>query len=145
MPGCAPLRPAMLSRFLPTLPRMFIQQLTENHSSMQYKVVLVPFPFDDLSGSKVRPAVCLTGATGVHRHVVLSFVTSTVPSMLEPTDILLDPGSADFARTGLRVRSTLRLHRMVTVSAAIIQRQLGVMTPKLQVEVQQRLRTLFAL
>ena len=24
------------------------------------KVVLVPFPFDDLSTSKVRPAVCLT-------------------------------------------------------------------------------------
>lgn len=26
----------------------------------KYKVVLVPFPFDDLSSSKVRPAVCLT-------------------------------------------------------------------------------------
>jgi len=25
------------------------------------KVVLVPFPFDDLSATKVRPAVCLTG------------------------------------------------------------------------------------
>jgi len=24
------------------------------------KVVLVPFPFDDLSAAKVRPAVCLT-------------------------------------------------------------------------------------
>ncbi len=26
----------------------------------KYKVVLVPFPFDDLSSNKVRPAVCLT-------------------------------------------------------------------------------------
>ncbi len=24
------------------------------------KVVLVPFPFDDFSGTKLRPAVCLT-------------------------------------------------------------------------------------
>jgi len=24
------------------------------------KVVLVPFPFDDFSGTKVRPTVCLT-------------------------------------------------------------------------------------
>ena len=24
------------------------------------KVVLVPFPFDDLSSSKLRPAICLT-------------------------------------------------------------------------------------
>ena len=112
---------------------------------MRNKVVLVPFPFDDLSGSKVRPAVCLTEALGVHRHVVLAFITSNVPLKLEPTDVLLDPGSADFARSGLRVRSALRLHRMVTVSAAIIQRQLGVLTPNLQAEVQQRLRALFAI
>jgi mRNA interferase MazF len=112
---------------------------------MRYKVVLVPFPFDDLSGSKVRPAVCLTDAFGAHRHVALAFITSVVPPKLEPTDVPLDPGSADFARSGLRVRSAWRLHRMVTVSAAIIRRQLGVLTPNLQAQVQQRLRTLFAL
>ena len=112
---------------------------------MRYKVILVPFPFDDLSGNKVRPAVCLTNAVGVHRHVVLAFITSTTPGGIEPTDLVLDPNNPDFAGTGLRVRSTLRLHRMVTVSARIIQRQLGVLTQNLQVEVQQRLRTLFAI
>ena len=112
---------------------------------MRYRVILVPFPFDDLTGSKVRPAVCLTDAVGAHRQVVLAFITSVVPPKLEPTDLLLDPSSADFAGTGLRVRSALRLHRMVTVSATIIQRQLGVLPPKLQVEIKQRLRTLFAM
>ena len=112
---------------------------------MRHRVVLVPFPFDDLSGSKVRPAVCLTDAVGAHRHVVLAFITSAVPPRLEPTDVLLNPGSADFADSGLRVRSALRLHRMGTVSATIIQRQLDVLTPSLQAQVQQRLRTLFAL
>lgn len=112
---------------------------------MRFSVVLVPFPFDDLSGQKVRPAVCLSDAVGTHRHVVLAFITSTVPTTLEPTDILLTPGTPDFASTGLRVPSALRLHRMVTVSATIIRRQLGVLTPDIQAQVQQRLRTLFAL
>ena len=112
---------------------------------MRYRVDLVPFPFDDLSGSKVRPAVCLTRAVGGHRHVVLAFITSVLPPRLEPTDVLLDPGSADFPSTGLRVRSALRLHRMVTVSATIIRRQLGILTPNLQSQIQQRLRMLFAL
>jgi mRNA interferase MazF len=112
---------------------------------MRYRIVLVPFPFDDLSGTKVRPAVCLTDAVGAHRHVVLAFITSTVPPKLEPTDIMLDSVAADFAATGLRVRSALRLHRMVTVSATIIQRQLGVLTPGFQAQVQQRLRSLFGL
>lgn len=119
--------------------------MTENHSAMRFRVVLVPFPFDDLSGRKVRPAVCLTDAVGIHRHVVLAFITSTVPTTLEPSDILLAPGTSDFAATGLRVPSTLRLHRMVTVSTAIIRRQMGMLTPGLQAQVQQGLRTLFAL
>ena len=112
---------------------------------MRYKVILVPFPFDDLTGTKVRPAVCLTEAVGAHRHVTLAFITSVVPAQLEPTDLLLESSGADFASTGLKVRSALRLHRMVTVSTAIIQRQLGVLTPNLQAQVQQRLRGLFAL
>ena len=32
------------------------------------KVVLVPFPFDDLTAQKARPAVCLTDALGALRR-----------------------------------------------------------------------------
>ena len=112
---------------------------------MRFKVVLVPFPFDDLSGTKVRPAVCLTDAVGSHRHVVLAFITSNLSPSLEPSDIVLDPGSADFPGTGLKVRSVLRLHRVLTVSASIILRQLGILPPNAQEQVQRRLRELFRL
>jgi mRNA interferase MazF len=37
------------------------------------KIVLVPFPFDDLAAAKVRPALCLTDPVGAHNHVVLAF------------------------------------------------------------------------
>lgn len=43
------------------------------------KIVLVPFPFDDLSGSKVRPAACLTEPVGRYRHLFVAFVTSGRP------------------------------------------------------------------
>ena len=65
------------------------------------KVVLVPFPFDDLSSAKVRPAVCLTEPVGVHRHVVLAFVSSRRPREMLETDVVLDEDDADFAGTGL--------------------------------------------
>jgi mRNA interferase MazF len=39
------------------------------------KIVLVPFPFDNLTASKVRPAVCLTNPIGQHHHVIVSFQT----------------------------------------------------------------------
>ena len=55
-------------------------------SAIRGRVVLVPFPFDDLSGSKVRPAVCLTEPVGSHRHVVLAFVTSQVETAPLPSE-----------------------------------------------------------
>ena len=72
-------------------------------SAIRGKVVLVPCPFDDLSGSKVRPAVCLTEPVGPHRHVVLAFVTSQVEPAPLPSDLVLDPRDSDFAQTGLRL------------------------------------------
>jgi mRNA interferase MazF len=42
--------------------------------SVRNRVVLVPFPFDDLTSTKVRPAVCLNEEIGSHRHVVLAFI-----------------------------------------------------------------------
>ena len=116
-----------------------------NPSVTRNKVVLVPFPFDDLSTAKVRPAVCLTDPIGLHRRVVLAFISSQVPTDLQDANLVMDAGRADFARTGLHVSSTLRLHRLLTVSTSIIQGELGELSPALQVEVVVRLRKLFGL
>jgi mRNA interferase MazF len=109
------------------------------------KIVLVPFPFDDLLAAKVRPAVCLTEPIGPHRHVILAFISSRIPTDLLETDLVLDSGQADFATTGLRVSSTLRLHRLMTATTALIRRELGELSPQLQGEVADRLRRLFDL
>jgi mRNA interferase MazF len=107
------------------------------------KVVLVPFPFDDLSATKVRPAVCLTEPVGDHRHVVLAFVSSRIPSPLLDSDVVLQPEA--HAETGLRVESVLRLHRLMTVSTEIIRRELGSIPKVVWADVEQRLRNLFEL
>jgi mRNA interferase MazF len=105
----------------------------------------VPFPFDDLSSMKVRPAVCLTNPIGPYRHIVLAFITSRVPARLLATDLVLDTADPDFSATGLRVSSTLQLHRLMTVTAALIRRQLGQLSAAVQADLDQRLRMLFNL
>lgn len=109
------------------------------------KVVLVPFPFDDLATQKARPAVCLTEPLTSHRHIVLAFVTSRESDEPLDTDIVLDPQDPDFARTGLQVRSTIRIHRLLTVASSIIKRELGSLPPSLQARVADAVRRLFAL
>lgn len=109
------------------------------------KVVLVPFPFDDLSTTKVRPAVCLTEPTGPHRHVVLAFITSQMPPDLLETNVALDTKQPHFSRTGLRVSSALRLHRLMMVSTTIIRRELGELSPSMRAKVDLKLQKLFNL
>lgn len=109
------------------------------------RIVLVPFPFDDMTASKVRPAVCLTDPIGPHRHVVVAFVSSQMPVDLAATDVVLDPQREDFGATGLRVVSVLRLHRLVTLTTALIRRELGQLSPAWQDEVTQKLAVLFGL
>jgi len=56
---------------------------------IESKVVLVPFPFDDLSTTKVRPAVCLTYPISPHRHVIMAFICSRMPVDQLETDMIL--------------------------------------------------------
>lgn len=111
----------------------------------KHKVYLVPFPFDDLSSDKVRPAVCLTDPIGPHDHVVLAFVTSRVPEFLLETDLVIDSSDPEFASTGLRVSSALQLHRLMTVTTSLLRRELGTLSPGMWARVQARLRKLFDL
>ena len=111
----------------------------------KYKVVLVPFPFDDLSSSKVRPAVCLTDPIGPHHHVILAFITSRVSNEPLASDLVLCSDDPGFAFTGLRVSSMLQLHRLMTATTALIRRELGQLPPGMQTEVNDRLRELFGL
>ena len=109
----------------------------------KHKIVLVPFPCDDLSATKVRPAVCLTSPIGPYRHVILAFITSRVPEALLESDFVIDRRAKGFDVTGLKVTSTLRLHRMMTISTTFILRELGELPPEMQNEVEKRLYRLF--
>ncbi len=128
-----------------TLPKTFTRLMMANLLNLINKIVLVPFPFDDLSSSKVRPAICLTNPVGKHTHVVLAFITSQLPEKPEPSDIIINKDTEDFEPTGLRVSSAVRLHRLMTVTTELIRRELGELSPKHQEEVKQKLHKLFQL
>src|SRR5438876_10400365 len=75
------------------------------------EVVLVPFPFSNLSLSKVRPAVCLADAG--RGDWVLCQITSSPYG--DPTAVPLD--APDFATGGLLVASFARPGKLFTAHA----------------------------
>lgn len=118
---------------------------TENPSTTKGKIVLVTFPFDDLTSTKLRPAVCLTNKIGPYNHIVLAFITSQIPNDCYDSDIIIRVTNKDFDKTGLRVTSTIRLHRLMTVSTSIIKRELGRLPNTMQIKINKKLKKLFEL
>jgi mRNA interferase MazF len=112
---------------------------------LKNRIVLLPFPFDDLTATKVRPAVCLTNPIGPHKHVVLAFISSRIPAAPMATDLIIDTANPDFAATRLRVASTVQAHRLMTATTAVIQRKLGRLSAQLAGELEDRIRLVFGL
>ena len=108
-------------------------------------IVLVPFPFADLSTMKVRPALCLTDETGPFKQVVLAFISSNLSGDKLSTDIVLDDNSPWFEATKLRVSSILKVNKLVTVEKKIIKTKLGILPDKILKEVDEKLNELFKL
>lgn len=119
--------------------------MMENLLTTKNKIVLIPFPFDDLETTKVRPALCLSDPIDQHNHVILAFITSRVPDRLLESDLVINPDDEDFSMTGLKVTSTLRLHRLITVTTALIKRELGKLPVSMQKRVIDKLKKLFGL
>jgi len=64
-------------------------------------IVLVPFPFTDLTARKVRPAV-IVSPDPQSADVVVAFISSVSLSALARTDWILPSSHPDFALTGLK-------------------------------------------
>jgi mRNA interferase MazF len=60
-----------------------------------------------------------------------------------PSDLVLASNDPNFAAIGLRVTSTVRLHRMTTIAVPTIRRELGRIGSNYIQQVNQRLVELF--
>lgn len=103
-------------------------------------VVLTPFPFTDLSGARVRPAVIVSRSDRSGDDVVLAFVSSVIPPRPLPTDLVLDSSHPQFRETGLKVPSIVKCDKLATVQRGIILGELGQLSASLLRELDQRLR-----
>jgi mRNA interferase MazF len=76
------------------------------------EIYLASFPFGDVPGMKLRSVLLLTEPIGPNREVLVAYISSVVPSLLLPSDILLDSSQTEAQATNLKVTSVLRLHKL---------------------------------
>ncbi len=107
------------------------------------EIVLVPFPFTDLSTQKLRPALVLASGKNLGTNVVVALISTNIKKPLPLYDVLLDQNSSGFKQTGLKITSVIKLDRIATLNRGIFLGELGTINSPTQVEVAKRLKTLF--
>lgn len=80
-------------------------------------IVLIPFPFNDLSGNKNRPAVILIDSED---DVTVCFITTQL-KWQSVFDMTLEPSES----TGLKKTSLLRMNKFATIDKDLVFGRLG--------------------
>lgn len=90
----------------------------------QGDIVLVPFPFTDLSAAKVRPALVLSVKNGTRPDVIVCFISSNLATK-NPYAVAIEPRSTN----GLKVPSLVRFDKVATLDRRIVLGAIGRVSP----------------
>ncbi len=100
-------------------------------------IVVITFPFTNLSGSKLRPAVVLADTT---LDLTVCFITTQL-QWAEPTDVKLLPTPFN----GLRKQSLIRTNKIATLNKTLAKGLLGRLTNVEIAELNNNLKILLQL
>lgn len=100
-------------------------------------IILIPFPFTNLSDTKIRPCLVLIESA---YDVTVSFIT-TQTGRNEQTSVVIKPSASN----GLKKESLIRLNKLATIDKELIMGKIGSLDKNEIALVNQRLKEIFQL
>jgi mRNA interferase MazF len=90
-------------------------------------VVLADFPFQDMRGSKVRPAVVVQNDADNQAllNTILAMITGNLSDAGRATNVLVDPATPDGAGSGLRGPSLIKCGNLAAIRKQRVLRVIG--------------------
>lgn len=92
-------------------------------------IVLIPFPFTDLTSTKLRPALIISKTSIKSEDVILAFITSKTKQKPAPHEYRITTRDIFFNQTGLKVESIIRFDKLATLNKKLILGELGLLPP----------------
>jgi len=109
---------------------------------MKGKIVLIPFPFTDLTSTKLRPALVLHEGDA---DIIVAFISSKLPKKPSPSDVIITERNPEYAPTGLKVSSVIKLDKVATLSREMVLGEIGELGPILRREVNRKISRMYKL
>ena len=89
------------------------------------QIVLFKFPQTDLTVGKLRPALLLAPLPSGRNDWLVCMISSQLTQAVAGVDEIVAANDADFAQSGLRTESVIRLTRLAVVTDSIFLGLLG--------------------
>jgi len=105
-------------------------------------IVLLPYPFTDLSDAKARPAVVVSSDRFNDSNNDAVFMCISRMEYKTPFDLRINSDDSRFHSTGLKYPSTFRTAKIVTLEKKLARRKLGRAESSLLSEIEIRLKSL---
>jgi mRNA interferase MazF len=111
------------------------------------EIVLLDWPFSGGGGGKRRPALVVQNDTDNLRltNAIVAIITSTTRRAASPTQMLIQVGTPDGKKTGLRLDSVVNCANIFTVEQSKVLFTIGSLTAPLMHQVDECLKVSLAL
>ena len=103
------------------------------------QIALLRFPQTDLSAGKPRPVALLGRVPGPYDDWLVCMVSSQLRQEVRGFDEVVHDSDADFARSGLKVTSVLRISRVAVVEGNALLGAVGEISPERLRHIRERL------
>ncbi|MCI0461758.1 MAG: type II toxin-antitoxin system PemK/MazF family toxin [Gemmataceae bacterium] len=105
-------------------------------------VVLADFPFQDVPGSKVRPALVVQNDAdnAALDNTILAMITGSKRGLGRPTNVLVDPATPEGASSGLTGPSLVKCGNLATVRQERVIKHMGRLSDVLMQKVNDALK-----
>jgi mRNA interferase MazF len=103
------------------------------------QIVLFRFPQADLEEGKLRPALLLGRLPGEHDDWLICVISSQIRHHVPEFDEIIQSDDSDFAESGLKVPSLVRIGRLAVVEGEILLGAIGQIAPERLERIKNRL------
>ena len=110
----------------------------------QGNVILIPFPFTDLTTFKQRPAVIISSNVYNERHndvIIICAITSNIKIIDKKYDVFLNESS--IKSSGLLKSSIVKCDKIVTLDKRLVRKFLGYLSEKITRMVTDKVKGIF--
>ncbi len=103
------------------------------------QIVLFRFPHTDLEEGKLRPALLLGRLPGEYDDWLICMISSQIRHYISGFDEIVKEDEPDFATSGLKVASVIRVGRLAVVEGEILLGAIGQVAPERLQRIKSRL------